>query len=286
MTSTALQLPLVWLDVLWLQVTGTRCNIACRHCFIDCGPKSTTHGLMSVEQVESALVEAAAQGVRAIWFTGGEPFLHPRILDLIDRAMEVGPLGILTNGMLVDGALAEALAERFRRGPYNLEIRVSLDGATPDANDAIRGRGVFARTTEGIAHLARAGLPVVVAVSLLEPGQGDRAAFLELLRGLGVERPRIRWIPPFRIGREERRGRSYLRWERLTAEQLADPETPHRLQCGTSRTVTAEGVWPCPILINEPAYRLGDRLEEAMGAHRIDHPACHTCYVEGFSCSN
>ncbi|MCA9568979.1 MAG: radical SAM protein, partial [Myxococcales bacterium] len=79
-----LTLPLAWLDTLWLQVTGTRCNIACRHCFISCGPKSTTHAVMSVEQVEEALAAASARGVRAIWFTGGEPFMHPDILGLMD----------------------------------------------------------------------------------------------------------------------------------------------------------------------------------------------------------
>lgn len=281
----ALELELAWLDTLWLQVTGTVCNIACRHCFIGCGPKSETHRFLTLEQVDAALADGVAAGMRSIWFTGGEPFLHPQILELIDRALAVGPLGILTNGMLIDDELAAALGERFRSSPYSLEIRVSLDGCTEAQNDRIRGRGVFEKATQGIARLAAAGVPALVAVALVDDEPVDRETLLGVLADLGVERPRLKWIPPFRIGREENRGRGYEAWERLSAEDVAHPETPHRLQCGTSRTVTAEGVWPCPILINEPDYRLADDLPDGLGPHRVDHPACHTCYVEGFSCS-
>ena len=289
-SQTRPQLPLVWLDVLWLQVTGTLCNIACRHCFISCGPKVDLHAMMSVEQVQAAVDAAVAQGVRQIWFTGGEPMLHPQFLALLDLALAVAPVGVLTNGMLVTDALADALGERFRTSPYTLEIRVSLDGPTAALNDAVRGRGVFAQTTAGVARLAAAGLDPILAVTTLDDGgpalqSPDQDAFLALLRELGVQKPRIKWIPPFRIGREQRRARGYQPWEVLSEEDLANPEAPHRVQCGTSRTVTAEGVFPCPILINEPDFRLGARLDEALGSHPVDHPACHTCWVEGFSCS-
>lgn len=279
-------LPLTWLDTLWLQVTGTVCNIACRHCFISCGPKSTAHAMLGLDDARAVLREAEERGVRGIWFTGGEPFLHPDILELIDAALEVGPLGILTNGMLIDEDMAAELGQRFRDAPYSLEIRVSLDGCTAEQNDRIRGRGVFRKTTEAIARLERAGVPALVAVALVEEDAPvQRQALLDLLESLEVRRPRIKWIPPFRIGREANRGRAYATWERIPEEALSDPETPHRLQCGTSRTVTAEGVWPCPILINEPDFRLGDDLGASLGPHRVDHEACYTCYVEGFSCS-
>lgn len=280
-----MRLGLEWLDTLWLQVTGTVCNIACRHCFISCGPKVRTHDLMTLASVDEALAAAVAQGVRSIWFTGGEPFLHPDILELMDRALAVGPLGILTNGMLIDKTLAAEIGRRFRQADYNLEVRVSLDGCTREQNDRIRGRGVFDKACAGLTNLAAEGVPALVAACLVDDDPVDRATLVELLVGLGLERPRIKWIPPFRIGREEGRGRSYQDWEFLSPEDVAHPETVHRLQCGTSRTVTNQGVWPCPILINEPAYRLADDLDEALGPHRVDHKACYTCYVEGFSCS-
>jgi MoaA/NifB/PqqE/SkfB family radical SAM enzyme len=282
-------LPLVWLDTLWLQVTGTLCNIACRHCFVSAGPKVRTHDLMTVDQVRAALDQGQAAGMRAVWLTGGEPLLHPQLLEILDLALARAPVGVLTNGMLVDEALAEALGERFRAAEYSLEIRVSLDGPDEASNDRVRGSGVFAATTEGIRRLAAAGLEPIVAVATLDDGAGgDQHAFVELLRSLGVRRPRVKWIPPFRIGREagRRGGRAYQAWERLTAEDLANPEAPTRVQCGTSRCVTAEGTWACPILVNEPSFRMGDSLEDALRPHPVDHPACHTCWSEAFSCSS
>lgn len=281
-------LPLLWLDTLWVQVTGTVCNIACKHCFISCGPNVETHRMMSVTQIRRALDDGVDAGMRSVWYTGGEPLLHPSLLELVDLALARTPLGILTNGMGIDDAMAESLALRFREALYNLEIRVSLDGHDAATNDRIRGKGVFDATCAGIARLAAHGIEPVVAVALVDGAvSADQQTFARLLRSLGVTRPRVRWIPPFRLGREATRrgGRPYREWEHLTQTEVEDPEAPHRLQCGTSRCVTAEGAFPCPILINEPSFRLGNSLADALRPHPVDHRACHTCWVEGFSCS-
>lgn len=279
-----LRLPFQGLDTLWIQVTGTVCNIACRHCFISCGPKVRTHEILDADTVREAARQAEALGAREIWFTGGEPFLHPQMLELLGFCLERAAVGVLTNAMLIDDAVAVELGRLFRASPYNLEIRVSLDGATAEANDALRGRGVFEKTTAGVRRLAEQGLEPILAVSVLDDNAVEREAFVDLLRGLGVRHPRVKWIPAFRIGREERRGRAYAEWERLSAEALVDPETPWRLMCGTTRAVTSKGVYPCPILIND-APPMGATLEEALHDNRVDHAACHTCWVEGFSCS-
>jgi MoaA/NifB/PqqE/SkfB family radical SAM enzyme len=243
---------------------------------------------MSRMDVDKALADGASAGMRSVWYTGGEPFVHPDILGLIDAALELAPLGILTNGMLIDETMAAALGERFRDSAYNLELRVSLDGSTAEANDHVRGRGVFEQTCAGIRALAKHGVEPIVAVSQLDDTDGlEQGRFVDLLRSLGVTRPRVKWIPAFRIGREATRrgGRAYRPWERLTAEDLVDPEAPLRLQCGTGRCVTSEGVFACPILINEPAWKMGDTVAEALRPNRVDHEACHTCWVEAFSCS-
>lgn len=281
-------LPLHHLDTLWLQVTGTRCNIACRHCLVSAGPKVDLHPLMSVAQVATAIEEAAALGCRTYAFTGGEPFLHPQILELIDLGLAQGPLEILTNGMCFTPALAQALGERFRASEYSLGIRVSLDGLSPLENDPIRGPGVFAATTAGIRLLVAHGLEPILAVTTVHAahaGAPARAAFLALLRELGVTRPRLKLIPPFRVGREARREQALLPEARITADML-DADSPWILQCGSGRTVTARGVWPCPILINHPGARLGDRLADSLGPCALSEPACHTCWVEGFTCSS
>src|SRR5436853_3977306 len=100
--DSAAELPLLALDTLWLQLTGTLCNIACRHCFITCGPKEDRVPMMSRGRVMALLAEARELGVKEFYFTGGEPMLHPEFFAITERTLQEGPLSILTNGILID----------------------------------------------------------------------------------------------------------------------------------------------------------------------------------------
>src|SRR2546427_43059 len=75
------------LDNLWFQVTGTLCNIACAHCFNSSGPNVRTFGFLSLERVRSELETAVRLGVREGFFTGGEPFLHPQLLEMLSLSL-------------------------------------------------------------------------------------------------------------------------------------------------------------------------------------------------------
>jgi MoaA/NifB/PqqE/SkfB family radical SAM enzyme len=279
-------LPFLGLDVLWIQLTGTVCNIACLHCFISCGPKNASHPIMETDQVLGILEEARRAGVKEYYFTGGEPFLHPDIRFLIERTLRQGPLSILTNGVLIDDAVAAELARISRERDYSLDLRVSLDGTTEEENDPIRGRGTFVQILEGARNLRRAGLNPVFTVTTVHARYRQnegRSRFLEHLESLGFHRARVKFIPPFQIGREAHRTGSYQDGFRLGEDDLM-PGEAQTLQCGSCRAVTAKGVYPCPILIEEAGARMADRLEEALVPIRLNHPACTTCHLEGFSC--
>ena len=156
--DSAATLPLVGLDTLWFQLTGTLCNIACRHCFIACGPKQDRVPMMTMDRVAALIDEARDLGVKEFYFTGGEPMLHPQFFAIIERALRDAPTHVLTNGMLIDADAADRLRRLFDAAPYSLELRVSLDGMTAAENDPVRGRGTFAATTAGLVQLARVGL--------------------------------------------------------------------------------------------------------------------------------
>ena len=106
---------------------------------------------------------------------------------------------------------------------------------------------------------------------------------MQMLRDKGFSPPRIKLIPPFKIGREERRGGGYEAAEILEEGDLLEDEA-HMLQCGSCRMVTAKGVYPCPILIEVEEARMGDKLEDGLAPIHLSHPACYTCHVEGFTC--
>jgi MoaA/NifB/PqqE/SkfB family radical SAM enzyme len=281
-------LPFDRLDTLWLQVTGTLCNLACLHCFISCGPKNNSHPFMTLAQVHESLRWAADHGVKEYYFTGGEPFMHPEIKEMIAATLDQGPLTILTNGMLIDDAMAAWLGAQFAHARYGLDLRVSLDGASPEENDAIRGRKTFWKILDGINRLHAAGINPVITITTCHAdagGEVGRLRFVELLRSRGIARPRMKFLSPFKIGREEDRhggDGAYRPFERLKAADLADGDD--HLQCKSCRMVTAKGVWPCPILIEVPEARMGDSLNDGVQDIALNHPACYTCHVEGVSC--
>lgn len=274
------------LDTLWLQVTGTLCNLACLHCFISCGPKNHSHPMMTTEQVFDALDAARAHAPREIYFTGGEPFMHPDIRAIILRSLELAPLSILTNGILIDDDMARWLGETFRASRYSLDLRVSLDGTTAEENDAIRGRKTFEQILAAIDRLWAHGVNPVITVTTCHAELGaaqGRQRFMELLRARGIDKPRLKFLSPFKIGREERRDAGYAAYERLVEGDLLEGEE-HDLQCSSCRMVTAKGVFPCPILIEVDSARMGDSLADALVPIELDHPACYTCHVEGVTC--
>jgi AdoMet-dependent heme synthase len=277
--------PFRWMETLWVQVTGTLCNIACRHCFISCGPKATQIPMMSVEEVRRALHQGQEAGMRHVYFTGGEPFLHPDIRTLVDLALDVAALTIVTNGILLDRALVGWLAGRFSASPNSLDIRVSLDGMTAAQNDAVRGRGTFVSIVEALRLLGGAGLCPVVTVVEHETGLEGAAArsdFLDFVRSLGIRQPRVKFLPLLRIGREVRRSHPYA--DALGDEALL-PAVEASLLCATSRCATATGVYTCPILVEDQRARLGASVAESLRPIRLGWSACQTCVLDGLRCN-
>jgi molybdenum cofactor biosynthesis enzyme MoaA len=278
--------PLLALDTLWFQVAGTVCNIACTHCFISCSPKNHSHEMLTLSDVETRLAEARALGVREYYFTGGEPFMNRDLLPMLEAALKQGPASVLTNGMLLRKEVCRRLRELADESDYSLDIRVSLDGFDRETHDAIRGQGVWDRVMIGLGNLAEAGINPVITVTDATDGvrsEDGRRRFLDLIRSWGFQKPRLKTLPLFRIGAEEKRTRAYEDWERLTSDYLSDSDA-EVLQCSSSRMITSKGVYVCPILIETAEARMGDTIAETLRPFPLRYGACHTCWVEGVSC--
>ena len=278
--------PMLAIDTLWLQVAGTLCNITCTHCFISCSPKNHSHELMSLADVEGRLAEARTLGIREYYFTGGEPFMNRDLLPMLEATLKQGPATVLTNGMLLRPDVCERLRALADASDYSLDIRVSIDGFDRETHDAIRGDGVWDRVMIGLRNLADAGINPVITVTEAAEGVGSaegRARFLDIIRGFGFRKPRLKVLPLFRIGAEETRSRTYASWERLSTDVLTSADAA-LLQCSSCRMVTSKGVYVCPILIEEPEARMGDTIAETLRPFPLRYGACHTCWVDGVSC--
>jgi len=279
--------PLDHLDALWIQVAGTVCNLKCTHCFVSCGPGDDHHAVMPREEVRGRVAEALALGVKEFYFTGGEPFLHPDLLDILEDTLAHGPCTVLTNGTLFTRRRLEGLRHLCDAARYSLEIRVSLDGHNAADHDRFRGAGTFARAIEGLRGLSDHGLLPIVTVTQNtdEAPLLFRERYLAMLRAAGLARPRLKTLPLFLLGREVERTRGYSALESL-GDLPAAAFDPTRLQCHSCRAVTSRGVFVCPLLVDEDGGRMGERLDHALGAFELRYGACYTCYVTGMTCGN
>ena len=281
-------IPLTDIDELWFQVVGTLCNLKCTHCFISCSPTNDTHGMISKERVFEMLEKAKEKGVREYYFTGGEPFLHPDLFELIEATLRQGPLTILTNGILISENKARKIAEIAGNSEYSLDFRISLDGMTAEENDEIRGKGTFNKIISSVDRLYKNGITPIITVTEVRDGMGSadgRRKFLELLRTFGIEQPRMKFLTPFKIGNEAERTSGYEQYEYVYEGNLIEGEE-EMFQCSNSRMVTDDGIYPCPILINHPDAKMGNTLDETENPTELKWSACYTCHVSGVSCRN
>ena len=108
------------------------CNAGCFMCHF-----AHTHGKYNItdDQFNSLLDQMDKDGnYQMIRFTGGEPLLHPHIIDYIKKSHEKGyETSIITNGYLLPN-LAEKIADS--KLDY---IIISTDGSTPEIHDKLRG---------------------------------------------------------------------------------------------------------------------------------------------------
>ena len=150
------------LDTLWFQVTGTHCNLQCSHCFISCGPKNNNHCMLKEDVIRHYLKEASVYGVKEFYFTGGEPFLHPDILNILKESLSYGIVTVLTNGTLITSKVAQLLAQISNISKNKLEFRVSLESYLEEENDRIRGKNSFKNAIRGIQALVDAGFYPII----------------------------------------------------------------------------------------------------------------------------
>src|SRR5581483_565890 len=205
-------LPLKALDALWFQVAGTLCNLRCRHCFISCAPDNHTFGMMTYEQVKDHLDESLPYGVKEYYFTGGEPFINPDIFKMLEATLELGPATVLTNATRFTPENVADLRRMHERSIYSLEIRVSIDGFSPETNDPIRGEGTFDGAMRGVKLLVEGGfLPIITSMRSWPMDRDEEflAGFKERLKGIGYHRPRMKLLPSLRIGQEAVRDHGY-----------------------------------------------------------------------------
>lgn len=279
---------LTHLDDLWFQVAGTLCNLTCHHCFISCSPKNHTFGFLTLDEVRRRLEESVVLGVKEYYFTGGEPFLNPDMVDILIETLRYGPATVLTNGTVLKPPWLQSLREAEDESVFSLEFRVSIDGFSPETNDPIRGEGTFDRAMKGVGELVDYGfMPIITAARTWELNDELQVVdqFLQVLKSFGYQRPRLKILPTLQMGAEEQRTCGYDANQRVDLQMMQGFDYS-QLVCDHSRIVTDRGVHVCPILIESPDALLSETLAGSQVPYAMRHGACYTCFQYGSICSN
>lgn len=119
------------LHTLWFN-TGTLCNLTCENCYIESSPRNDRLVYMSRAEVRRFLSEAAGfdPPLAEIGFTGGEPFMNPDILGMIEDSLAAGfPVLVLTNAMKPTKRLKAPLLNLERR--FSSQLTLSTRSPTP-----------------------------------------------------------------------------------------------------------------------------------------------------------
>ena len=176
---------------------NTVCNLSCPVCFADAGIGFS----LTMEQVERMLdrfVETEGDP-EVIQFSGGEPTIHPQILDMIQAAKDRGIRQVMvnTNGVRI------ARDDRFLEGLAKLNpvIYFQFDGLRPETYLTIRGANLLDQKLLALERMQEAGLDAVL-VAAIERGVNvdEVGAILEF----GLKQPAVRGVvfqPVTHVGR-------------------------------------------------------------------------------------
>ncbi|MDQ2637280.1 MAG: mycofactocin radical SAM maturase, partial [Actinomycetota bacterium] len=165
------------------------CNLACTHCLSSSGKRDPRE--LTTQQCKDIIDELMRMQVFYVNIGGGEPTVRPDFWELVDYATDhhVG-VKFSTNGVRITPEVAARLAA----SDY-VDVQISLDGATAEVNDAIRGAGSFAMATRALQNLADAGFSdakISVVVTRHNVDQLDEFAALAAQYGATLRITRLR----------------------------------------------------------------------------------------------
>jgi MoaA/NifB/PqqE/SkfB family radical SAM enzyme len=251
------------------------CQLRCQGCWVDVDKPSKR---LSREELHGIISDAKRHGNSYFGILGGEPFLHPELLDVFGDHPDCY-FQVFTNGQLITDAVARELQ---RLG--NVTPLISLEG-TDTVSDERRGRlHVLNRTLAGLEHCRRHRLLIGVATSVCQSNIDDLVteAWLRRLIAMGVH---YAWFHTYRVVGPNPTPALALRPEQVVAVRRFIVEMRARLPIaivdaywddrgealcpmatGISHHISPYGdVEPCPIIqFARETVRDGDSLYETM----------------------
>jgi [mycofactocin precursor peptide]-tyrosine decarboxylase / 3-amino-5-[(4-hydroxyphenyl)methyl]-4,4-dimethylpyrrolidin-2-one synthase len=260
------------------------CNLACVHCLSSSGRRDPRE--LSTVQCRALIDEMERMQVFYVNIGGGEPTVRPDFWDLVGYATahHVG-VKFSTNGVKITPAIARRLAA----SDY-VDVQISLDGATAEVNDPVRGAGSYATALRAIRNLADAGFRgFKISVVVTRHNIGQLGEFKAIADGHGAQLRLTRLRPSGRgadvwhdLHPTAGQQRELYDWLMARGEQVLTGDSFFHLNahggalpglgmCGAGRVVClidpVGDVYACPFTIHEEF--LAGNVREPGGFARV-----------------
>ncbi len=182
---------------LWFHLTN-QCDLSCTHCLFSSSPQEKSR--LSGEQVMDMAEQAHALGCRLFVLTGGEPFVHHQITEVIKGLLEMNDthVVILTNGMNLKKQLTKG-----RFDPTRLHLQISMDGMEQN-HDQIRGKGTFKKLLIQLKWLRENAIPFTLSMSVNQSNVYDMPKLVAVAAETGAGNVHYMWY--FVRGRGDTKG--------------------------------------------------------------------------------
>jgi hypothetical protein len=286
--------PFLGFRTLWFN-TGTLCNLACHNCYIESSPINDRLVFLTRNEVKQFLDEASllADPPSEIGFTGGEPFMNPDIMGMLEDALAGGSdVLVLTNAMKPMQRRLPALFDLNERFSKRLSIRVSLDHYRAEEHEHLRGRRTWQPTIEGLRLLSARGFQIAIAGRMAWGAteaamrDGFRALFATLGLSIDANDPSRLVLFPELEPHEDVPEISEGCWRTLA-------KSPRDVMCANSRMVAKRKgagrptVLSCTLLPYSESFEMGASLASSRQTVWLNHSHCaRFCVLGGASCSS
>jgi len=280
------------LKTVWFN-TGTQCNLSCKNCYIESSPTNDRLVYFSLEDLSPYLLEIkkSYDSVDLIGFTGGEPFLNPHIISLLEASLETGlDVLVLTNALRVIKKHKSELIRLKTKFGSKLHLRVSLDHFTKEIHEKERGLNSFDKTIESIRDLVNDGFKISIAGRSLVHDDNHILGYQELFDksqiNLKLKNLDNIVIFPEMSSKKDVPEITTECWGILN-------KSPDDQMCATERMIVKRKgedravVLPCTLLAYDKSFELGHTLEDAKKDVYLNHKFCaEFCVLGGASCSS
>lgn len=279
------------LRTLWFN-TGTLCNLTCENCYIESSPRNDRLVYLARSEVRAYLDEIASLGLATeeIGITGGEPFMNPDILVILEDSLAAGYRTlVLTNAMRPMMKVYTGLLSLRKQFGDRLTIRVSVDHYERTLHEDERGARSWKPMIEGLEWLSREGFNLHVAGRLRWDDDQDRMrdgfAYLFARHGVNVDAHSSVELVLFP--------------EMDPAADVPEITTdcwdvlgrrPQDIMCASSRMVVKRKGSPYPTVVSctllpyESQFEMASTLRDALGPVQLNHVHCAKFCVQVASC--